>query len=176
MTIWHPCLRAENFRFSKNIARRMILAVAALLGLCTWELSTLAGEPSQFPSGFDAVEAAPKSHRVIFENALVRVLEVTIPPAGTTEPMHHHRWPGFFVSWDAGGRTPHIRYHRPDGTVKDVPSQESPVVAGHWAIEWMAPEPTHAIEVVESGTNPAGIPLLRVEIKIPHCQSTNADP
>ena len=73
-----------------------------------------------FPDGFDSVQAAPNSHKVIFENALVRVLEVTVPPPGTTEPMHHHRWPGFFLEWDTGGKTPHVRYLRPEGTVRDV--------------------------------------------------------
>ena len=75
-----------------------------------------------FPDGYDAVQAAPNSHRVIFENAFVRVLEVTMPAPGQTEPMHHHRWPSFFLDWDTGGPSPHIRYHRGDGTVVDQPS------------------------------------------------------
>jgi hypothetical protein len=54
-----------------------------------------------FPDGFDSVQAAPNSHKVIFENALVRVLVVTVPPPGTTEPMHHHGWPSFFLGWAA---------------------------------------------------------------------------
>jgi hypothetical protein len=33
-----------------------------------------------FRGGYDAVQAAPKSHRVIFGNAFVGVLEVTMPP------------------------------------------------------------------------------------------------
>jgi len=71
-------------------------------------------DKAEFPDGFDAMQAASKSHRVIFENALVRVLEVTVPAAGEIIPMHHHRWPSFFLSWDAGGRTPHVRDRRPD--------------------------------------------------------------
>jgi hypothetical protein len=115
------------------------------------------------------VQAAPKSHKVIFENELVRVLQVTIPPAGTTEPMHHHRWPGFFLDWDTGGDSSHIRYHRGDGTVRDIPAAEEPIHPGTWSIHWMKPEPMHAIEVVEGpkhAPNPADPPLLRVEIKI----------
>jgi hypothetical protein len=41
-------------------------------------------DKSDFPDGYDAMQAAPQSHKVIFENALVRVLEVTVPPPGTT--------------------------------------------------------------------------------------------
>lgn len=119
-----------------------------------------------FPDGYDAVQTAPKSHRVIFENSLVRVLEVTVPPPGTTEPMHHHRWPSFFLSWDMGGKTPHVRYLRPDGSVRDEPSRDEPIHPGKWSIEWMKPEPMHAIQGVDrpekASTEP---PLLRIEIK-----------
>ena len=127
-------------------------------------------DKSGFPDGFDAVQAAPNSHKVIFENAFVRVLEVTVPPPGTTEPMHHHRWPSFFLDWDTGGGTPHIRYHGPDGAVKDRPSTEEPSHPGKWSVHWMQPEPMHAIEAVGNPNGAAtlrdGRPgLLRIEIK-----------
>ena len=126
-------------------------------------------DKSGFPDGYDAVQAAPQSHKVIFENALVRVLEVTVPPAGTTIPMHHHRWPSFFLDWDNGGGTPHIRYHRADGSVRDNPGAEQPVHPGAWNVQWMNPEPMHAIEVValpkSAATQPPGPPSLRIEIK-----------
>lgn len=122
-----------------------------------------------FPDGFDAVQAAPNSHKVIFENAFVRVLQVTIPPPSTTEPMHHHRWPSFFLSWDTGGGSPHIRYHRADGSVRDTPSTDAPAHAGFWDVEWMNPEPMHSIEVVDepkSAIPQPGTPTdLRIEIK-----------
>src|SRR6185437_8341355 len=67
------------------------------------------------------------------------------------------------------GKTPHVRYHRPDGSVRDEPSREEPVHSGRWSVQWMKPEPMHAIEVVE---NPGGVPnsfagppLLRIELK-----------
>jgi len=40
----------------------------------------------------DAVKAAPNSHKVLFENDNVRILEVTVDPYGF-EPMHTHRYP-----------------------------------------------------------------------------------
>jgi hypothetical protein len=49
-----------------------------------------AQDKTGFPEGFDAVGAAPQSHKVLFENAIVRVLQVQVAP-GTKEPMHHHR-------------------------------------------------------------------------------------
>ena len=44
----------------------------------------------------DAVIAAPGNHRVVFENDVLRVLEVTLLD-GEEEPTHHHRWPSVFV-------------------------------------------------------------------------------
>jgi hypothetical protein len=140
--------------------------VASLLALLAGHSYLYGQDKSDFPDGFDAVQAAPNSHKVIFENALVRVLEVTVPYARTTEPMHHHRWPSFFLDWDTGGASPHIRYHRADGSVQDQPSRVEPMHAGAWSIHWMKPEPMHSIEVVEKPKNPPGEPTsLRIEIK-----------
>jgi hypothetical protein len=138
-----------------------------LTTFCAWQIHAWASDGAGFPDGYDAIQAAPDSHKVIFENSLVRVLEVTVPPSGQTEPMHHHRWPSFFLSWDTGGKSPHIRYHQPGGIVKDSPGSDEPIHAGRWSVHWMKPEPMHAIESVESETLRAGEPpLLRVEIKV----------
>ncbi len=153
-------------RVVRTGAGRVALIAMGMAGLCA-VLIAFGRDASDFPDGFDAVQAAPASHKVIFENGLVRVLQVTIPPTGKTEPMHHHHWPSFFLSWETGGRTPHIRYHRSDGSVRDIPSVNVPPAPGHWSIHWMKPEPTHAIEVVEDTAPPGDIPLLRVEIKVP---------
>ena len=124
-------------------------------------------DKAAFPDGYDAMQAAPNSHKVIFENEFVRALEVTVPPSGSTIPMHHHRWPSFFLSWDTGGKSPHILYHRADGSVIDQTSTLSPVHPGSWSIDWMKPEPMHSMEVVDNPeTTPTHTPSdLRIEIK-----------
>lgn len=53
-------------------------------------------DPSGWDPNLDAVIAAPKHHKVLFENERVRVLEVTLEP-NDEEPVHHHRWPSVFV-------------------------------------------------------------------------------
>jgi len=53
-------------------------------------------DPSTWDPQLDAVVAAPKHHRVLFENERVRVLEVILEP-NDEEPVHHHRWPSVFV-------------------------------------------------------------------------------
>jgi hypothetical protein len=97
-------------------SRRRLLFLSGIssipvFGLLRGSLWLNAQDKTGFPNGFDAVEAAPQSHKVLFENATVRVLQVEIAP-GSKEPMHHHQWPSIFVVWDTGGRTGHIRiYH-----------------------------------------------------------------
>jgi hypothetical protein len=158
----------KTLRHTRQLGRIAFLLVTSLV-LFAGYFYVYGQDKSGFPEGYDAVQAAPNSHKVIFENAIVRVLEVTIPAPGSTEPMHHHRWPSFFLDWDTGGASPHIRYHRPDGTVSDNPSANEPVHPGAWSVHWMKPEPMHAIEVVDmpkSAANvPAGPPELRIEIK-----------
>jgi len=48
----------------------------------------------------DALVAAPAQHRLVFENAHVRVLDTRIGP-GERTPVHTHRWPAshYVVSW-----------------------------------------------------------------------------
>ena len=156
----------------KFFVKSLRLATIALVGflvLFAGHFYLYGQDKSEFPDGYDAVQAAPNSHKVVFENAFVRVLEVTVPPVGKSEPMHHHRWPSFFLDWDRGVGMPHVRYHRPDGTVRDSPAKEGSVHPGMWTVQWMNPEPMHAIEVVEMPGSAANLPpgpsLLRVEIK-----------
>jgi hypothetical protein len=152
----------ESRCFGQIRKRRVLLATnALLLGLFILHFTVYGQDKSSFPDGFDAVQAAPKSHRVIFENAFVRVLEVSVSP-NTTVPMHHHHWPSLLVSWDTGGRSPHVRYHRADGTVKDIPSTEVPIHPGTWAVNWMKPEPMHSVEILDA---PVANRDLRIEIK-----------
>jgi hypothetical protein len=150
-------------------ARVALIAVVAMsvLLLGARHFFLYGQDKSAFPDGFDAVQAAPNSHKVIFENEFIRVVQVTLPPAGHAEPMHFHRWPSLFIGYDTGGKTAHIRYHAADGKVHDQPSHTEPVHAGEWGADWMKPEPMHSIEVVEDAKpGPGGFPgWLRVEIK-----------
>jgi quercetin dioxygenase-like cupin family protein len=68
----------------------------------------------------DPVRVAPNTHKVAFENAFVRVLEVHIP-AGAHEPRHQHPHglSVYFTDWDAevtvDGGQPQVN-HRKTGT------------------------------------------------------------
>jgi len=112
---------------SRNLAVMILLLGAFALFAGRWYF--FGQDKSDFPDGYDAGQVAPKSHRILFENAFVRVLEVTVPP-GTKEPIHHHRWPSLFLVWDTGGRTAHLRYYLADGSVRDHPSTDRPLLEG----------------------------------------------
>lgn len=154
----------EPSRFVRIPKRRVLLATGALLlGIFILHFTVSGQDKSGFPDGFDAVQAAPKTHRVIFENAFIRVLEVSVSP-GTTVPMHHHRWPSLVLTWDTGGKTPHIHYRRQNGSVRDIPSRNEAIHPGAWSAHWMEPEPMHSVEILEAPDS-TGPPDLRIEIK-----------
>ena len=68
--------------------------------------------PQDWDPALDAVAAAPKHHKVVFENEHLRVLELTLEPEDE-EPVHHHRWPSVFVFDQISGPVYDIA---PDGT------------------------------------------------------------
>lgn len=53
-------------------------------------------DPATWDPALDAVVAAPENHKVLYEDDLIRVLSVTVPP-GTTEKPHHHCYWSVFV-------------------------------------------------------------------------------
>ncbi len=150
------------------VVRSLLLAFAVLLASGT-AFYLHPQSKDDFPAGFDALQAAPHSHKLLFENAFVRVLQVDLPKPGEKVPMHHHRWPSLAIDWDTGGGSPHIRYLRPGQPVRDSPSSKAPAHPGVWDIHWMNPEPMHSIEVVswpnDAAEHASDPPELRIEIK-----------
>jgi len=60
----------------------LFLGSVAILGIC-WQLSRAASEE------LDPLKVASDSHKLVFENQFVRVLETHVPP-GKIEPWHQH--------------------------------------------------------------------------------------
>jgi hypothetical protein len=120
-----------------------------------------AGDPSTWPPELDAVAAAPKQHKVLFENESLRVIEVTLEP-DEEEPVHHHRWPSVFVFDEAHGP---IHDFAPDGSM--LPPNRDVVRAFQtWdgqgcLVVHMAPQPAGRV-LNASGKTVHGI---RVEMK-----------
>jgi hypothetical protein len=53
-------------------------------------------DPATWNPALDALTAAPRNHRLLYEDDNIRVLSVSIEP-GETEPAHHHALPSVFV-------------------------------------------------------------------------------
>jgi hypothetical protein len=60
----------------------MAIGIVVVVGAC-WRLSTANTQD------LDPLKVAGDSHKLVFENSFVRVLEVHVPP-GKIEPLHQH--------------------------------------------------------------------------------------
>jgi hypothetical protein len=123
-----------------------VLAALAVLTLCGAAVLGAAA-----PAALDAVVAARDSHKVLFENDRVRVLEVSIPP-GQREPVHAHSRPSVMYV----DRHPPIKYY--DGTEKLIFQTRGSTAAATSRLE---PEGPHSVENVGAETYHA----IRVELK-----------
>jgi hypothetical protein len=117
-------------------------------------------DPETWDPALDAVVAAPKNHRVVFENENLRVLEVILD-TDEEEPVHHHRWPSVFVFDEVDGP---IHDFAPDGTMLP-PNRDVIQAIEKWdhkgcLVVHMAPQP--AGRVLNKGKRLHGI---RVEMK-----------
>lgn len=71
------------------------------------------GKPSE--ASMEALVAAPRNHKVLYEDDHVRIIEVTVQP-GETENLHSHHYPSVFI-YDA--TQPKLRNRLADGTAWD---------------------------------------------------------
>ncbi len=149
--------------------RVMLVVMAALLSPLAQAQQHLPPEPmfcdpESHPN--DAVAAAPYSHRVMFEDEHVRVLEIRLPP-GATEPIHVHALPSVIfgeTGGEGGAKFIYTEYRMQGGKFVEVSSQEITPTAGYRAV-WSPPEGPHAI------SNVGGVPVkfTRVEMKPESC-------
>src|SRR5262245_35750584 len=109
-----------------------------------------------WPEDLDALAAAPDSHRVVFENELTRVLEVTISP-GHREPEHTHRWPSVLLVH----RPARIRYYTGDVLTFTSPEQQESDTEPRPRASWLDPEGPHSVENIDTEPYEA----LRIEFK-----------
>src|SRR5579859_4410549 len=107
-----------------------------------------------WPRELDAVIAAPDSHRLLFENDRVRVLEIMIEP-GTREPQHTHRWPSVMIV-DQPAR---IRYYEHDIQTFESPASAPPPPRPK--ATWMNAEGPHSVENIDTAPYHA----LRIELR-----------
>jgi hypothetical protein len=108
-----------------------------------------------WPESLDALAAAPESHRILFENAAVRVLETRIGPGETTQ-VHTHRWPGVLYVLSFG----HFVRRDADGMLL-VDTRESGTLPQSGTAVWSGPLAPHTLENVDR----AEIHVIGIELK-----------
>lgn len=115
---------------------------------------------------YDAVTAAPHSHRVVFEDAHVRVLEIVLPPLAV-EPVHIHALPSV-IQGDAGGaggaKFVYTEYRFEDGKFVETSASEITPAPGTRTV-YSGPEGPHAI----ANVGPVPVRFQRIEIKPERC-------
>ncbi len=67
--------------------KKYTLLAAALVGLGVGVL--LVASAASLPEELDPIKVAPDTHKLVFENKLVRVIQAQVP-AGGSEPRHKH--------------------------------------------------------------------------------------
>jgi predicted metal-dependent enzyme (double-stranded beta helix superfamily) len=105
---------------------------------------------------FDAVIAAPNSHKILLENDNVRVVEVAVLP-GQKEPMHSHAWKSVMIV-DSSTK---IKYYTETNGGVEYPEREG-VSKEKPFIEYMEPEGLHAVENLDSAKT---YHAIRIEMK-----------
>jgi len=121
-----------------------------------------------WPESLDALAAAPAQHRVLFENAHVRVLDTRINP-GQRTPVHTHRWPAahYIVSWSDFVR------RDADGTVLLDTRKTDHARVGTPEALWGDALPPHSLENV--GTVPLHIISTEVKSAATHRQAADRE-
>lgn len=103
-------------------------------------------EPTEWswPDSLDALIASPESHRLLFENEAVRVLETRIAPGETTH-VHTHRWPGVLYVLSFG----HF-LRRDDRGKLIVDSRAAGSLPQPGTALWSAALPPHTLENIDT--------------------------
>jgi quercetin dioxygenase-like cupin family protein len=110
------------------------------------------------PDANDGVLVAPANHKVLYEDADVRVIEVTVPPH-TREVMHTHARPAvMYIDQASAGR--YLTPSDPDPPITPLNPKFKPRVAA-----LATGEPMHATE----NTGDTTFHAIRVELKHPGC-------
>jgi quercetin dioxygenase-like cupin family protein len=95
------------------MTRRFLFLTAAAVVMA----ATVFVRTQKADDALDPVRVAPDTHKIAFENAVVRVLDVHVP-AGKIEPRHRHPHglSVYFSDWDAKvtveGRAPQVNQRK----------------------------------------------------------------
>jgi hypothetical protein len=124
-----------------SLVAGFLAAVAAAFAAGTWAQQKASS--GSFPASLDAVAAAPKNHKVLYEDQNIRFLEVTVRP-GEKENLHAHQWSSVFI---VDRVQPLLTNYTADGQAA-VP--RSPADASYPLIRRMGPQQAHQVENLDT--------------------------
>ena len=147
--------RREKLMKTIVLSAYFVIAFLGVLGSAQAQNNNLSKGICPWPGNLDGAKVAPETHKVIFENEHVRVLEVTIPPH-SKEPVHTHCLPSTLYIQQIGD----IIVRDPDGKIifdsrqmKENEKQKAPFVL------WNPGEGPHSDE------NPDDVPIRIIQIE-----------
>ncbi len=117
-------------------------------------MASSATAPWPWPDALDALQAAPEHHRLLFEDARVRVIDTRIAP-GERTAVHTHRFPSILYIVSTGD---FLRYDADGAVITD--SRKMPAQAVPSAFRF-PPMPPHSVENIGSTL----VHLVNVEFK-----------
>ena len=148
-------VRRESVLKAIALHAYMVTAFLLVFGSAQAQNNNPSKRVCPWPGPLDSVKSAPETHKVIFENEHVRVLDVTIPPH-SKEPVHTHCLPSTLYVQQIGD----IIVGDPDGKIvfdsrqmKESEKQKPPFVL------WNAGEGPHWDE------NPTDVPIKIIQIE-----------
>ena len=115
---------------------------------------------------YDAVAAAPATHKVLFEDEHVRILEINLP-AQASEHIHVHALPSVIMGetgGEGGAKFRYTEYRMEDGKFVERGFNEVEPTPGYRAV-WTGPEGPHAI----TNIGDVRVKFQRIEIKPESC-------
>ena len=108
-----------------------------------------------WPDSLDALAAAPEHHKLLFEDARVRVIDTRIAP-GERTAIHTHRYPSILYVVSTGD---FLRYDADGNVIADSRKMPPQVVPSAFRFP---PMPPHSVENIGSTL----VHLVNVEFKV----------
>jgi len=146
-------LQPQSFHHAENLGDTPFHAIRIELKHPGCSLS---GQPAAIIDATDGLTAAPFSHKVLLENADVRVLDVTVPPH-TREPMHTHVWPSIMYAYQNSTMSYSTPTHVGEPSASPTNWKPAPRLLkpeGLHSVENLGDTPFHAIRVEIKLANP----------------------
>jgi hypothetical protein len=153
-----PSERRQSMNARKKFLAAALACALALVGFWARQAAAQSGGAAQpqkplssdnwsYPDSLDAPVASPEQYKVLYDDAAVRLLEVTVAP-GQKEKMHADRWPAVLVLDTPATK---IRRQGNDGAARELnPANDKPLNGPLPIVVRVPPAAPHADENIDT--------------------------